>query len=73
MKGEKRGILKEGVVTEALPATLFRVKLDDGAEIIAHLAGRLRLHYIRVMAGDRVRIEMSEYDATKGRIVHRLK
>lgn len=73
MKGEKRGILKEGVVIEALPATLFRVKLDDGIEIIAHLAGRLRLHYIRVMAGDRVRIEMSEYDNTKGRIVHRLK
>lgn len=73
MKGENRGILKEGVVIEALPATLFRVKLDEGIEIIAHLAGRLRLHYIRVMAGDRVRIEMSEYDNTKGRIVHRLK
>jgi len=73
MRAEKLRILKEGVVIEALPATLFRVRLDDGAEIIAHLAGRLRLHYIRVLPGDRVRIEMSEYDETKGRIVHRLK
>lgn len=64
---------KEGVVTEALPATLFRVRLDDGSEVLAHLAGRLRLHYIRILPGDRVRVEFSPYDATKGRIVHRLK
>ncbi|MFY9461590.1 MAG: translation initiation factor IF-1 [Candidatus Sungiibacteriota bacterium] len=66
-------IYKEGVVTEALPSTLFRVKLDDGSEIIAHLAGRLRVHHIRVLAGDRIRVELSPYDETKGRIVHRLK
>lgn len=66
-------IFKEGVVTEALPGMLFRVRIDEGAEIMAHLAGKLRLHYIRVMPGDRVRVELSEYDETKGRIVHRLK
>ncbi|MDO8560696.1 MAG: translation initiation factor IF-1 [bacterium] len=66
-------IFKEGVVEEALPSTLFRVKLDDGSEIIAHLAGRLRVHHIRVLAGDRIRVELSPYDETKGRIVHRLK
>ena len=66
-------IFKEGTVEEALPSTLFRVRFDDGIEIIAHLAGRLRVHYIRIMPGDRVRVEFSPYDATKGRIVHRLK
>ena len=66
-------IYKEGVVEEARPSTLFKVKFDDGAEIIAHLAGRLRVHHIRVLAGDRVRVELSPYDETKGRIVHRLK
>lgn len=70
-KGEK--ILKEGVVEEAFPNTLFKVKLDDGREILAHLGGKLRLHFIRILLGDRVRIEMSPYDETKGRIVHRLK
>lgn len=70
-KGEK--ILKEGVVEEAFPNTLFKVKLDDGREVLAHLGGKLRLHFIRVLLGDRVRVEMSPYDETKGRIVHRLK
>lgn len=71
MKAEK--IIKEGVVEEAFPNTLFKVKLDDGKEILAHLGGKLRLHFIRVLLGDRVRVEMSPYDETKGRIVHRLK
>lgn len=66
-------IFKEGVVEEALPSTLFRVRFEDGSVIIAHLAGKLRVHYIRIMAGDRVRVEFSPYDLTKGRIVHRLK
>lgn len=71
MKKEK--IYKEGVVLENLPSTLFRVKMDDGREILAHLSGRMRVHYIRVLPGDRVRLEMTPYDETKGRIVHRLK
>ncbi|TSC68720.1 MAG: translation initiation factor IF-1 [Parcubacteria group bacterium Gr01-1014_66] len=66
-------ILKEGEVTEALPNTFFRVHLDDGDEILAHLAGKMRLYYIRVLPGDRVRVEMSPYDKTKGRIVLRYK
>ncbi len=71
MKGDK--IIKEGIVEEALPSTLFRVKLDDGEMILAHLAGKLRVNYIRVLAGDRVKVEFSPYDKTKGRIVHRMK
>lgn len=66
-------IYKEGVVIESLPSTLFRIKLDDGSEIIAHLAGKLRINHIRVLPGDRARVELSPYDLTKGRIVHRLK
>jgi len=71
MKKDK--IIMEGVVLENLPSTLFKVKLDDGREILAHLAGRMRLNYIKVLPGDRVKIEMTPYDETKGRIVHRLK
>lgn len=66
-------IYKEGVVQEALPSTLFRVRLDDGREMLAHLGGKMRLHFIRVLPGDRVQIELSPYDETKGRIVRRFK
>lgn len=61
----------EGVVIEALPSTTFKVKLDDGREILAHLAGKLRLNFIRVMPGDRVVVELSPYDEKRGRIVYR--
>ena len=71
MKQEKN--LIEGEVLESLPSTLFRVKLDDGRANLAHLSGKMRLHYIKVLPGDRVRVEMTPYDETKGRIVHRLK
>lgn len=70
---KKERIYKEGLVEEALGGTLFRVRAEDGAEILAHLAGKLRLHYIRVLPGDRVRIELSPYDDKKGRIVLRMK
>lgn len=63
----------EGIVLENLPSTLFKVKMDDGREILAHLSGKMRLHFIKVLPGDRVRVEMTPYDETKGRIVHRLK
>ena len=66
-------IYKEGVVEEAFPNTLFKVKLDEGGEVLAHLGGKLRVNHIRVLLGDRVRIETSPYDAGKGRIVHRMK
>lgn len=71
MKKDK--IFQEGTVLENLPSTIFRVKLDDGREILAHLSGKMRLHFIKVLPGDRVRVEMTPYDETKGRIVHRLK
>ncbi len=63
----------EGVVVEALPDTQFRVRLDNGQEILAYLSGRMRKHYIRILLGDRVRVEMSPYDLTRGRIVYRYK
>ena len=71
MKEEKNII--EGEVLESLPSTLFKVKLNDGREILGHLSGKMRLHYIKVLPGDKVQVEMTPYDDTKGRIVRRLK
>jgi translation initiation factor IF-1 len=62
----------EGTVTEAMPNALFRIELDNGQIILGHLSGKMRLHYIKVIPGDRVKIELSPYDLSKGRIVHRL-
>lgn len=61
----------EGVVTEALANTRFRVQLESGHEVIAHVAGRMRKHFIRIVPGDKVRVELSPYDLTKGRITYR--
>ena len=69
----KETITKEGVVIETLPGATFKIKLDDDKEILAYLSGRMRLHHIRVLIGDRVKLEMSPYDTTKGRIVYRSK
>lgn len=63
----------EGVVTEALPNTLFRVKLEDGRLVLCHLSGKMRMHFIRILPGDKVRLEMTPYDETKGRIIYRYK
>ncbi len=63
----------EGVVQEALPNAMFRVKLQNGIEILAHISGKLRMNYIRILPGDRVTIEMSTYDLTRGRITWRAK
>lgn len=63
----------EGIVEEALPSTTFRVKLSDESVVLAHLSGKMRLNYIKVLPGDKVIVEMSPYDKTKGRIVKRLK
>lgn len=70
---DKQDLLKEGQVIEALPSMRFRVKLDDGTEILAYLAGKLMIHRIRILPGDRVTVEMTPYDKTKGRIVYRTK
>ena len=70
--GKKKDFLEvEGVVEDLLPSATFKVKLDDGRNVLAYLSGRLRLHQIRILLGDRVKMEMSPYDLTKGRIVYR--
>lgn len=61
----------EGVVTQALANTRFRVQLEDGPEVMAYVAGRMRKHFIRIVPGDKVRVELSPYDLTKGRITYR--
>jgi translation initiation factor IF-1 len=63
----------EGTVIETLPNTMFRVELDTGHQVLAYLSGRMRKYYIRVLLGDRVRLEMSPYDLTRGRITYRYK
>jgi translation initiation factor IF-1 len=63
----------EGVVLETLPNTLFRVKLPDGRIILCHLSGKMRINFIRILPGDKVKIEMTPYDLTKGRITYRIK
>jgi translation initiation factor IF-1 len=63
----------EGTVSETLPNTTFRVRLENGHEIIAHISGRMRKNYIRILTGDRVKVEMTPYDLTKGRITYRMK
>ena len=61
----------EGKVTESLPNAMFRVQLDDGRQVLCHLSGKMRIHHIRVLPGDRVKIEMTPYDEARGRIVYR--
>jgi len=61
----------DGTVVEALANTRFRVQLDSGHKVIAHVAGRMRKHFIRIVPGDKVRVELSPYDLTKGRITYR--
>ena len=63
----------EGTVLEALPNAMFKVELENGAEILAHVSGKIRMHYIRILPGDKVTVEMSPYDLTKGRITYRFK
>jgi translation initiation factor IF-1 len=62
----------EGTVLEALPNAMFRVEVQKGHVVLAHLAGKLRMHYIRILPGDKVRLELSPYDLTRGRITFRL-
>lgn len=71
MAKEEEKIRAEGVVVEALPGTQFRVRLDNGHEVLAYLAGKMRKYYIRILLGDRVAVEMSPYDLSRGRITFR--
>ena len=70
-KIDRSVLRKEGVVLETLPSLKFKVELEGGKEILAHLAGKLRLYRIKILAGDKVTVEMSQYDDTRGRIVYR--
>ncbi|OGO33895.1 MAG: translation initiation factor IF-1 [Chloroflexi bacterium RBG_16_56_8] len=71
MAKEEDKIKADGVVVEALPGTQFRVRLENGHEVLAYLSGKMRKHYIRILLGDRVSLEMSPYDLTRGRITFR--
>ncbi len=72
MKQDKDVIELDGVVTDALPNAVFRVKLESGQEILSHISGRIRKNFIRILVGDKVRVELSPYDLTRGRITYRL-
>lgn len=63
----------DGVITEALPNATFKVELENGHEVLAHISGKMRMFYIKILPGDRVSLEMSPYDLSKGRIVYRYK
>ncbi len=70
---KQEGIEIEGIVMDVLPNTIFKVKLDNGMEMQAHVSGKIRKNYIRIIPGDRVLVELSPYDLTKGRITYRFK
>ncbi len=70
---KQSAIEQDGTILESLSNAMFRVKLENGHEITAHISGKMRMHYIRILPGDRVKVEMSPYDLTKGRISFRYK
>jgi translation initiation factor IF-1 len=70
----KEGVIEvEGKIVELLPNAMFRVELDNGHKVLAHISGKMRMHFIRVLAGDRVKVELSPYDLTRGRLTYRYK
>ncbi len=73
MAEKEEAIQVEGTVLEPLPNTMFRVELDNGHRVLAHISGKMRMHYIRILPGDRVVVELSPYDLTRGRITYRYK
>jgi translation initiation factor IF-1 len=70
---KEEGIQVEGTVIEPLPNAMFRVELDNGHRVLAHISGKMRMHYIRILPGDRVLVELSPYDLSRGRVVYRYK
>ena len=68
-----KGVEVEGVVRETLPNAMFRVELENGHEVLAHISGKMRMHYIRILPGDKVQVELTPYDLTRGRITYRYK
>ena len=73
MTKSKEVIELSGTITETLPSAMFRVELDNGHKVLAHISGKMRMHYIRILPDDRVVVELSPYDLTRGRIVYRYK
>jgi len=74
MSGKDKDVIEvEGTVLEPLPNAMFRVELKNGHKVLAHVSGKIRMHFIRILAGDRVMVELSPYDLTRGRIVYRYK
>lgn len=70
---KQSAIEQDGTIVESLSNAMFRVELENGLQIIAHISGKMRMHFIRIVPGDKIRVEMSPYDLTKGRIVFRYK
>ena len=70
---KEEGIQVEGSVVETLPNAMFKVELDNGHQVLAHISGKMRMHYIRILPGDRVLVELSPYDLSRGRVVYRYK
>ena len=70
---KEEGISVEGVVIESLPNAMFRVELENGHVVLAHVSGKMRMHFIRILPGDKVTVELSPYDLTRGRITYRYK
>jgi len=70
---KENAIELEGTVTEPLPNAMFKVVLENGHEVLAHISGKMRMHYIRILPGDKVTVELSPYDLTRGRITYRYK
>jgi len=68
---KEEGIEVEGKVIEPLPNAMFRVELENGHRVLAHVAGKMRMHFVRILPGDKVKVELSPYDLTRGRIVYR--
>jgi translation initiation factor IF-1 len=72
MAGNKEGLIEvDGTVTKVLPATMYRVKLENDHEVLAHISGKMRKNFIRITTGDKVKVEISTYDLSKGRITYR--
>lgn len=70
---KQSAIEQDGTIVEALSNAMFRIRLENGHEITGHISGKMRMHYIKILPGDKIRVEMSPYDLTKGRIVFRYK
>ena len=70
---KEESIEVEGTVLEPLPNAMFRVELDNGHKILAHISGKMRMHFIRILVGDKVKVQLSPYDLTRGRIIYRSK